>query len=77
VAGYACFGREARVPGLAERPKVLDVGVGMRPELTGEGRGRAFSRAVLAHGHAISGIGRLRAVMQVCPPSVNGSGVAR
>jgi hypothetical protein len=36
VAGYACFGVEARVPGLAERPGVLDVGVGMRPELTGQ-----------------------------------------
>src|SRR5664279_4211426 len=64
VAGFACFGREARVPGLEERPGVLDVGVGMRPELTGQGRGRAFAEAVLTHGHAVSGIGRLRAVVQ-------------
>ena len=64
VAGYACFGVEARVPGLSERPGLLDVGVGMRPELTGQGRGRAFAEAVLAHGHAVSGIGRLRAVVQ-------------
>ena len=64
VAGYACFGLEARVPGLAERVGVLDVGVGMRPELTGQGRGRDFAEAVLAHGAAISGIGRLRAVVQ-------------
>jgi ribosomal-protein-alanine N-acetyltransferase len=64
VAGYACFGLEARVPGLEERPGVLDVGVGMRPELTGQGRGRAFAEAVLAHGHAVSGVARLRAVVQ-------------
>ena len=44
VVGYACFGFEARVPGLEERPGVLDVGVGMRPDLTGQGRGREFSR---------------------------------
>jgi ribosomal-protein-alanine N-acetyltransferase len=64
VAGYACFGLEARVPGLAERPGVLDVGVGMRPDLTGQGRGRAFAEAVLAHCHAVAGTGRLRAVVQ-------------
>jgi [ribosomal protein S18]-alanine N-acetyltransferase len=64
VVGYACFGFEARVPGLEERPGVLDVGVGMRPDLTGQGRGREFAEAVLAHGHAVSGIARLRAVVQ-------------
>jgi len=64
VVGYACFGFEARVPGLAECPGVLDVGVGMRPDLTGQGRGREFAEAVLAHGHAVSGIARLRAVVQ-------------
>jgi [ribosomal protein S18]-alanine N-acetyltransferase len=64
VAGFACFGLEARVPGVLERPGVLDVGVGLRPELTGQGRGREFAEAVLAHGQAVSGIGRLRAVVQ-------------
>jgi [ribosomal protein S18]-alanine N-acetyltransferase len=64
VVGLACFGVEARVPGLGERTGVLDVGVGMRPELVGQGRGRAFAEAVLAHGHAVTGIGRLRAVVQ-------------
>lgn len=64
VVGYACFGLEARVPGLAESPGVLDVGVGMRPDLTGQGLGREFAAAVLAHGHAVSGAARLRAVVQ-------------
>jgi RimJ/RimL family protein N-acetyltransferase len=64
VAGFACFGVEARVPGLDERPGVLDVGVGMRPDLTGQGLGREFARAVLDHGHEVSGAFRLRAVVQ-------------
>lgn len=64
VAGYACFGVEARVPGLDERPGVLDVGVGMRPELTGQGLGREFATAVLDHGEKVSGAARLRAVVQ-------------
>lgn len=64
VAGYACFGEEARVPGLAERPGVLDVGVGMRPDLTGQGRGREFAGAVLDHARVETGARRLRAVVQ-------------
>lgn len=64
VVGFACFGVEARVPGLDERPGVLDVGVGMRPDLTGHGRGREFATAVLDHGRAVTGARRLRAVVQ-------------
>ena len=64
VAGYACFGVEARVPGFEERPGVLDVGIGMRPDLTGQGRGRQFATAVLDHGRAVSGARVLRAVVQ-------------
>ena len=64
VAGYACFGVEARVPGLAEQPGVLDVGVGMRPDLTGQGRGREFASAVLDHVGQTTGPARFRAVVQ-------------
>jgi ribosomal-protein-alanine N-acetyltransferase len=64
VVGFACFGVEARVPGFAETPGVLDVGVGMRPDLTGQGRGREFAQAVLDHGPAVTGLARLRAVVQ-------------
>jgi len=64
VVGYACFGVEARVPGLEERPGVLDVGVGMRPDLTGQGLGREFATAVLDHGGTVSGAAVLRAVVQ-------------
>ena len=64
VVGFACFGVEARVFGLEERVGVLDVGVGMRPELTGQGLGRGFAEAVLDHGRAVTGAARLRAVVQ-------------
>jgi RimJ/RimL family protein N-acetyltransferase len=64
VVGFACFGVEARVPGLDERAGVLDVGVGMRPDLTGQGLGREFASAVLEHGRAVTGAGTLRAVVQ-------------
>ena len=64
VVGYACFGVEARVPGLAERDGVLDIGVGMRPDLTGQGLGREFAGAVLDHAREVAGAGRMRAVVQ-------------
>ena len=55
LVGYCCYGRDAQVPGgdynLTE-PDVLDIGVGMSPKLTGQGRGAAFVGAVLEYGAA-------------------------
>lgn len=64
LVGYACLGEDARVPGLGETPGVLDVGVGMRPELVGQGLGPDFARTVLAFAAAEGGAARLRAVVQ-------------
>jgi len=50
LIGYCCFGLDAQVPGgeyLINEPAVLDVGVGLRPDLTGEGRGHKFVSAIL------------------------------
>ena len=51
LAGYCCFGADARVPG-GDYPDdgSLDVGVGLRPDLTGRGLGAGFLRAVLEFG---------------------------
>ena len=63
LVGFACLGADARVPGLAEADGVLDVGVGLRPDLVGQGLGPAFAEVVLAFA-AARGRPRLRAVVQ-------------
>lgn len=63
LVGFLCTGEEARVPGIGEEPDVVDVGVGMRPELVGQGYGARFGEAVLDHLRAI-GASRARAVVQ-------------
>ena len=52
LVGYFCFGEDARVSagkrlGLYERETALDVGLGMRPDLTGQGLGAEFVQAGL------------------------------
>jgi ribosomal-protein-alanine N-acetyltransferase len=39
----------ARVAGLSEDPAILDVGIGMDPELIGVGHGAAFGQTVLSY----------------------------
>jgi RimJ/RimL family protein N-acetyltransferase len=53
LAGFGCLGADARVPGLGDAAGVLDVGVGMRPDLVGRGSGQRFAAAFLdfAAGH--------------------------
>ena len=48
--GYCCYGADARVPGGDYPEEALDIGVGLRPELTGDGRGRDFVGAVITYG---------------------------
>jgi ribosomal-protein-alanine N-acetyltransferase len=51
LVGYCCFGLEARVTG-GEYPqdgaRTLDVGVGLHPELIGQGFGEHFVSSILA-----------------------------
>ena len=47
LAGFGCLGEDARVPGLADAQGVVDVGVGMRPDLVGRGTGAAFASTFL------------------------------
>jgi RimJ/RimL family protein N-acetyltransferase len=48
LIGFCCFGEEARVPGGDYSQVALDIGYGMRPALTGQGRGSNFLAAILA-----------------------------
>jgi len=50
---YCCYGPDARVPGGDYDQVALDVGLGVRPDLTGQGRGNEFVAAVLDHGRAV------------------------
>lgn len=47
LVGYCCFGDDGQVRGGTYREGELEVGWGMRPDLMGQGRGRAFAEAIL------------------------------
>lgn len=64
IVGFVCVGQEARVPGLAEADGIIDIGVGMRPDLVGHGLGREFGAMVLDHVRGRFGDRPLRAVVQ-------------
>ncbi len=55
LVGYFCYGEDARIPaatelGLYADESLLDVGLGMRPDRTGQGLGPAFLSAGLEFG---------------------------
>lgn len=47
LVGFCSYGEDGQVPGGDYSDKALDIGLGMRPELTGCGRGKAFLDAIL------------------------------
>jgi RimJ/RimL family protein N-acetyltransferase len=47
LLAFCCFGPEAQVPGGEYEAGLLDVGLGVRPDLTGQGHGDTYVRAVL------------------------------
>ena len=53
VAGFVCFGNEAQISGARDAglyaQDALDIGLGLRPDLTGQGLGGAFFAACLDH----------------------------
>jgi [ribosomal protein S18]-alanine N-acetyltransferase len=50
LIGYRCFGPDGRVPGFDYDDSALDTGGGLRPDLTGAGRGAAAIATGLAYG---------------------------
>jgi ribosomal-protein-alanine N-acetyltransferase len=46
--GFCNFGEDARVPGGDYSKDAVDIGMGMRPDLTGRGRGATHAAAVFA-----------------------------
>jgi ribosomal-protein-alanine N-acetyltransferase len=49
LVGFVCVDAAARVPGLDADSPFIDVGVGMDPDIIGQGRGLAFGEIVLGH----------------------------
>lgn len=50
LEGYGSFGPDGQVPGGDYRDPALDIGMGIRPDLTGQGKGRHYARAVAWYG---------------------------
>lgn len=48
MVGFCSFGTDGQVPGGDYRADALDIGMGMRPDLTGHGHGATFRDAVIA-----------------------------
>jgi len=49
VIGFFLFGPDARVCGGTYDESALDIGFGLRPDLTGHGRGSSYFKAVLSY----------------------------
>jgi RimJ/RimL family protein N-acetyltransferase len=47
LVAFCCFGQDACVPGGDYSAPALDIGLGVRPDLTGQGRGLTYVNAVL------------------------------
>jgi len=47
LVAFCCFGADAQVPGGDYTAQALDIGLGVRPDLTGQGQGSTYVQAVL------------------------------
>jgi RimJ/RimL family protein N-acetyltransferase len=50
LVAYCCYGPDAWVPGGDYSINALDIGMGVRPDLTGQGHGLRYVKAVLGFG---------------------------
>ena len=50
ILGFCSFGQDGQVPGGNYSQSALDIGMGIRPDLTGQGLGSRFASAVVTYG---------------------------
>lgn len=50
LVGYCSFGADGQVPGGDYSAQALDIGMGIRPDLVGQGQGKRYALAVVRHG---------------------------
>jgi RimJ/RimL family protein N-acetyltransferase len=60
LIGYCSYGGDAQVPGGDYSEKALDIGLMIKPELTGQGLGAKFAGHVIQNGIRLYGPGKLR-----------------
>ena len=60
LEGYCSFGLDGQVPGGDYSAEALDIGIGIRPDLVGHGRGKQYAQAVVRYGVNQYGAQRLR-----------------
>jgi len=60
LEGYCSFGSDGQVPGGNYRIEALDIGMGIRPDLTGQGYGEQYAQAVVQYGVERYGAQKLR-----------------
>lgn len=60
LVGYCSYGKDARVPGGAYSEDALDIGLMVKPELTGQGLGVEFAKEVVHNGISLYGLEMLR-----------------
>lgn len=54
LSGFCSYGTDGQVSGGDYSEDALDVGLGMKPELTGQGRGKEFFQTILEHSTTFS-----------------------
>lgn len=60
LEGYCSFGLDGQVLGGDYSDKALDIGMGIRPDLVGQGRGKCYAQAVAEYGAHQYGTQQLR-----------------
>jgi RimJ/RimL family protein N-acetyltransferase len=64
LVGFCCLGDAARPVGLETDPAFLDVAIGVRPELTGQGLGPEVGRVAVGYARQVSDGRRLRCAVR-------------
>ena len=60
LQGYCSFGSDGRVLGGKYDTNALDIGMGIRPDLTGKGNGKQYARSVAEYGISLYEAKQLR-----------------
>jgi RimJ/RimL family protein N-acetyltransferase len=60
LVAYCSYGQDAQVPGGDYSEEALDIGLMVKPELTGQGLGAAFAKEVIQNGISLYGPGKMR-----------------